>query len=51
MDPQRLMDFISRTRGAKLSPGRVLSLPSPAGDAVLDDLLSWLEEFERERAA
>jgi len=51
VDPQRLLDFIARTRGAKLSPGRVLSLPSPAGDAVLPDLLAWLEEFERERAA
>jgi transcription-repair coupling factor (superfamily II helicase) len=51
LDPERLLNFVSRTRGAKLSPGRVLSLPSPAGDAVLTEILAWLEEFERERAA
>ena len=51
VDPDRLLDFVRRTRGAKLSPGRVLSLPSPAGDAVLSELAAWLEEFERERAA
>jgi len=51
VDPERLLDFVRRTRGAKLSPGRVLSLPSPAGDAVLSELMAWLDEFERERAA
>src|SRR6266511_2203247 len=51
VDPERLLDFVRRMRGARLSPGRVLSLPSPAGDAVLAELMSWLDEFERERAA
>ena len=51
MDPERLLDFVRRMRGARLSPGRVLSLPSPAGDAVLAELMSWLDEFERPMAA
>jgi transcription-repair coupling factor (superfamily II helicase) len=51
VDPDRILDFVRRTRGARFSPGRVLSLPSPAGDAVLSELSAWLEEFERERAA
>ncbi len=51
VDPERLLDFVRRTRGARLSPGRVLSLPSPAGDAVLSELMSWLDEFERPMAA
>ena len=32
-------------------PGRVLSLPSPAGDALLSELLRWLEDFGRKEAA
>jgi transcription-repair coupling factor (superfamily II helicase) len=51
VDPDRLLDFVRRTRGARLSPGRVLSLPSPAGDAVLAELMAWLDEFERPIAA
>ena len=51
VDPQRLLDFVSRTRGAKLSPGARPVAAFPPGDAVLPDLLAWLEEFERERAA
>jgi transcription-repair coupling factor (superfamily II helicase) len=51
IDPERLMDFVARRRGARLSPGRVLSLPSPAGDAVLTELVTWFEEFEGVRAA
>ncbi len=51
VDPDRLLDFVRRTRGARLSPGRVLSLPSPEGDAVLSELMTWLEEFERPIAA
>jgi transcription-repair coupling factor (superfamily II helicase) len=51
VDPERLLDFVRRMRGARLSPGRVLSLPSPAGDAVLAELMSWLDEFERPMAA
>jgi transcription-repair coupling factor (superfamily II helicase) len=51
IDPERLLDFVRSTRGAKLSPGRVLSLPSPAGDALLPELLRWLEDFGRKEAA
>jgi transcription-repair coupling factor (superfamily II helicase) len=51
IDPERLLDFVRTTRGAKLSPGRVLSLPSPAGDALLPELLRWLEDFGRKEAA
>jgi len=50
VDPDRLLDFVRRTRGAKLSPGRVLSLPSPAGDLVLETLQSLLEDMERKAA-
>ena len=32
---------------ARLSPGRVLSLPSPPGDAVLSELMVWLDRIER----
>ena len=50
VDGQRLMDLVSRTRGAKLSPGNVLSFPSAPGDAVLADLISLVEEIERRAA-
>ena len=50
VDPERLLDFVRRTRGAKLSPGRILSMPSPAGDLVLDALQSLLEDMERKAA-
>ena len=50
VDGERLLDFVGRTRGAKLSPGGVLSLPFPGGDGLVDALLSFLEEIERKAA-
>ena len=51
LDAERLLDFVRRTRGARLSPARVLSLPSPEADAVLTEVMAWLEEFGRKEAA
>jgi hypothetical protein len=51
LDQERLLDFIRRTRGARLSPTRVLSAPAPEGDVVLAKLAAWLEEFGRKEAA
>jgi hypothetical protein len=45
IDGDRLLAFVRETRGAKLSPARVLSAPSPAGDAVVYDLATWLSEM------
>jgi len=45
LDGGRLLEFVRRTRGARLSPARVLSVPSPAGDALLPELTVWLREF------
>ena len=50
VDGSRLAELVSRTRGAKLSPGNVLSLPSPAGEAVLPELLDFLDEIGRKAA-
>ncbi len=44
VDHDRLLAFVRQTRGAKLSPARVLSAPSPPGDAVVYDLSTWLAE-------
>lgn len=44
VDGDRLLAFVRETRGAKLSPARVLSAPSPPGDAVVYDLAAWLSE-------
>ena len=46
VDLDRLLDMVRRTPGAVFSPARLLTLPSPAGDAVLPALISWFEEFE-----
>ena len=43
IDPDRLLTFVRETRGAKLSPARVLTVPSPPGDAVLYEAAHWLE--------
>jgi len=51
VDPERLLEFVRRTGGARLSPGRVLSAPSPEGDAILAELTAWLTELERREAA
>jgi transcription-repair coupling factor (superfamily II helicase) len=51
LDQERLIEFVRRTRGAKLSPARILSAPSPQGEAVLAELAAWLAEFERKEAA
>ncbi|HEY6148432.1 MAG TPA: DEAD/DEAH box helicase, partial [Thermoanaerobaculia bacterium] len=45
LDGGRLLEFVRRTRGARLSPARVLSVPSPAGDALLPEITVWLKEF------
>jgi hypothetical protein len=45
VDADRLLDFVRRTPSARLSPARVLSLPSPEGEAMLPELGAWLGEF------
>jgi transcription-repair coupling factor (superfamily II helicase) len=45
LDGGRLLEFVRRTRGARLTPARVLSAPAPAGDALLPELTGWLREF------
>ena len=45
VDGNRLLEFVRQTRGARLSPARVLSLPSPAGDAILPEMTAWLSEL------
>ena len=39
----RLLRLVRETRGAKLSPARVLTMPAPPGDAVLYETAHWLE--------
>ena len=51
VDPERLADFVLRTGGARISPGRVLTVPSPPGEAVLEEVQRWLGEFEKPLAA
>jgi transcription-repair coupling factor (superfamily II helicase) len=51
LDPDRLLEFVRATPGSRLSPARVLSLPSPEGDAILTALAIWLEAFGRKEAA
>ena len=51
VDLDRLLDMVRRTPGAVFSPARLLTLPSPSGDAVLPALISWFEEFEGKVAA
>jgi transcription-repair coupling factor (superfamily II helicase) len=51
VDLDRLLGLVSRTPGAAFSPARLLTLPSPAGDAVLPALIAWFEEFEGRAAA
>ena len=51
VDPERLLDFVRRTGGARLSPLRVLTVPAPAGEAVLEQVQAWLAEFEKSLAA
>ena len=51
VDVNRLLEIVRRTPGASFSPGRLLTLPSPPGDAVLPALLSWFEEFAGQAAA
>ncbi len=50
VDAERLLDFVRDTSGARLSPGPVLSLPSPAGDAVLSELFTFFDEIARKAA-
>ena len=51
IDPERLLELVGRTPGASLSPARVLSVPVPGGDALLDALLDLLPRLERRVAA
>jgi transcription-repair coupling factor (superfamily II helicase) len=50
VDAARLFEMVSRTRGARLSPGNVLTLPSPPGEAVLPELMGFLEEIGNKAA-
>ncbi|HEX4440838.1 MAG TPA: transcription-repair coupling factor [Thermoanaerobaculia bacterium] len=43
VDPARLMSLARDVRGASLSPNRVLTLPSPEGDAILGFLMRLME--------
>src|SRR5262249_55068411 len=43
VDPARLMALARDVRGASLSPNRVLTLPSPEGDAILGFLMRLME--------
>ncbi|MEO8191760.1 MAG: transcription-repair coupling factor [Acidobacteriota bacterium] len=45
IDAARLTDFVRQTRGARLSPARVLTVPSPAGESLLPAMTSWLAEI------
>ncbi len=51
VDPDRLLVFVARTPEAALSPARLLTLPAPRGDSVVEALLSWFEEFAAREAA
>jgi transcription-repair coupling factor (superfamily II helicase) len=51
LDAEKVLSFVRRTRGARLSPQRVLTIPSPGVDTVLQELTRWLEEFGRREAA
>jgi transcription-repair coupling factor (superfamily II helicase) len=51
LDTERLLDIVRHTRGARLSPARVLSLPSPEGDEVLARLMALLDELGTREAA
>ncbi len=51
LDAEKILAFVRRTRGARLSPQRVLTIPSPPGDAVLAELAVWLDEFGKREAA
>ena len=50
MDADRIMDLVRRTPGASLSPARVLTVPSPDGDALLAGLLALLPALARAAA-
>jgi len=43
VDPVRLMALARDVRGGSLSPNRVLTLPSPEGDAILGFLMRLME--------
>jgi len=47
VDGERLLALVARTPGASLSPARVLTVPSPEGDALLEGLLALLPSLER----
>jgi transcription-repair coupling factor (superfamily II helicase) len=51
VDPDRLLEFVGRTPGAHLSPARVLTLPSPPGDALIAGLVELLPSLGRRDAA
>jgi len=51
VDPDGLLELVRSTPGAALSPGRVLSLPSPRSSELPAVLLAWLARLERRAAA
>jgi transcription-repair coupling factor (superfamily II helicase) len=51
VDPEGLLELVRTTPGTTLSPGRVLSLPSPRPSELTAALLSWLARLERRAAA
>ena len=50
VDADRILDLVRRTPGASLSPARVLTVPSPDGDALLAGLLALLPALARAAA-
>jgi transcription-repair coupling factor (superfamily II helicase) len=51
VDPERILEVVRRSPGASLSPGGVLTVPSPAGDEILEALRELLDTIHRPRAA
>ena len=45
VDGGRLLELVRQTGGARLSPARVLTIPSPPGEALLPAMTGWLMEL------
>ena len=51
IDPDRVLEIVRHCPGATLSPGGVLTVPSPQGDEVLVLVKDLLDALQRPRAA
>ena len=45
VDGGRLLELVRQTGGARLSPARVLTIPSPPSGALLEEITAWLAEL------